>query len=81
MNRLNRIYGLKCRHCLHELIGSIVWPTVKRKYRRPVYCDEMYAKQYEFDAITQFGIKTQSLYRTLKLKSAIGIHPNMFEFK
>jgi len=23
MNRLTRIYGLKCRHCLHELTGSM----------------------------------------------------------
>ena len=23
MNRLIRIYGLKCRHCLHELTGSM----------------------------------------------------------
>jgi len=24
MNRLTRIYGLKCRHCLHELTGSMI---------------------------------------------------------
>ena len=28
MNRLIRIYGLNRRHCLHELIGSIMWSPV-----------------------------------------------------
>ncbi len=28
MNRLNRVYGLKRRHYLHELTGSIMWSPV-----------------------------------------------------
>ncbi|MEA3392335.1 MAG: hypothetical protein U9Q91_05095 [Candidatus Marinimicrobia bacterium] len=75
MNRLNRIYGLECRHYLHELIGSIVWSPVTRKHRRSVCCDDMYANQHEFNALPQFSVKTQSPYRTLGLKTAIGIHP------
>ena len=37
MNRLNRIYGLKCRHCLHELIGSIMLSQVTSRNGRQNY--------------------------------------------
>ena len=37
MNRLTRIYGLKCRHCLHELIGSItLWTCMQTAWMNAI---------------------------------------------
>lgn len=45
MNRLNRIYGLKCRHCLHELTGSIMWSPIKCRNMETDLLDEIYVSQ------------------------------------
>ena len=45
MNRLNRIYGLKCRHCLHELTGSIMWSLITRSNQEMDLLNKMYVSQ------------------------------------